>query len=142
MSYRSESQRATEEDYFSPRTERTTIYTGLKTSKSAKSQGLRGPERLYAHCTVSVVNELTIYFKGYCSGAKCCLPRSSVCFQPSPILFICVFPYLSLLVSLPCLSWCRILDKLEYCVIHSKDCLHWYILVLRRTFVPGFLSIH
>lgn len=42
LSHRSESQRATAKDCFSPRTERTIIYTRLKTPKSAISQGRGG----------------------------------------------------------------------------------------------------
>ena len=74
------------------------------------------------------------------SGAKCCLPRSLVHFQPSLRFFIYAFfiPVTFGFHSLPHLSWCRSLDKLESCVIHCKDCLHWNILVLRRTYVHRF----
>lgn len=69
----------------------------------------------------------------YLTVGKTSLLGSLVHFQPSLSIFIYVFfiPAIFIFPFLPHLSWCRYLDKLESCATHSKDCLHWNILVWR-----------
>lgn len=57
----------------------------------------------------------------------------------SPNLHLCFFiPVIFIFPFLPHLSWFRYLDKLESSATHTKDCLHWNILVWRRIHAHRF----
>lgn len=73
-------------------------------------------------------------------GKTSLLRWSLVHFQPSPLIYIYVFfiPVIFIFPFLPHLSWFRYLDKLESYATHTKDCLHWNILVWRRIHAHRF----